>query len=359
MSVRILHAADLHLDAAFESLSPEKAALRRRELRLLPGKIADEARHRDADLLFLAGDVFDSERVYPETMEDFCTALSRLAIPVFISPGNHDCYSLHSPWVRSDLPENVHVFTRPEPECVPLPELGVNVWGVGYVSASCPPPLRGFSAPESGRTDLLILHSEADRPASPYAPVTGEELARSGFLYAALGHVHSFGGLRRAGGCFYVWPGCPAGRGFDECGAKGVLITEISGEDVSTEFVSLGEREYRDLYLPAAPDPLRAVSAALPEDAGRHFYRITLTGETETAPDLPAVAAVLGDRVFDLTLRDATVRPYTDAGEDTLRGIFLRRMQARLDAAPESERPMLHEALRLGLDALDGREGPA
>ena len=359
MSVRILHAADLHLDAEFEGLSPEKAALRRRELRQLPGKIADEALRRDADLLFLAGDVFDSERVYPETLEALRTALSRLEIPVFISPGNHDYCSLRSPWSGADLPENVHVFTCLEPRCVPLPELGVNVWGAGYVSASCPPPLRGFSVPESGRTDLLILHSEADRPASPYAPVTGEELARSGFLYAALGHVHSFGGLRRAGGCCYAWPGCPAGRGFDECGVKGVLITDISGEDVSIEFVPLGEREYRELSLPAGPDPLRAVSAALPEDARRHFYRVTLTGETDTAPDLPAVAAALGDLVFDLTLHDKTVRPRTGPGEDTLRGIFVRRMRARLESAPENERPMLREALRLGLDALDGREGPA
>ena len=359
MSIRILHAADLHLDAPFEGLDPEKAALRRRELRRMPERIAAEAVRLGVDLLLLAGDVFDSERVYPETLEAFRDALSGLAIPVLISPGNHDFRSQRSPWARISLPENVHVFSRPQLECVSFPELGADVWGAGYTAASCPPPLRGFSVPESGRTAILLLHSEADRPASPYAPVTGEELARSGFVYAALGHVHSFGGLRRAGNCFYAWPGCPAGRGFDECGEKGVLFAEVSDGDTSVSFVPLHEREYRELSVDIGEDPSADVLAALPDDAGRHFWRVTLTGETAEPPDLPALAAELGERVFDLTLRDATSRATdADASGDTLRGLFVRRMRARIEAAPESGRPILREALRLGLAALDGREGP-
>ena len=358
MSVRILHAADLHLDAAFEGLSPEKAALRRSEFRRLPSILADEALRLRADLLFLAGDVFDSSRVYPETAEALSAALGRLAIPVFISPGNHDFYSMRSPWAETELPANVRVFTKPELECVPLPELGVNVWGAGYTSASCPPLLRGFSVPESGQTDLLVLHAETDRPDSPYCPVTTEELSGSGFAYVALGHVHSFGGPRRAGNCVYAWPGCPAGRGFDECGEKGALIADVSEEGTELRFLPLGQREYRDLSVRAGTDPVRAVKTALPRGTEGSICRVTLTGETDAPPDLAALSAALAGEVFDLTLRDATVRPRPDDGSDTLRGIFLRRMRARLAAASESERPMLLEAMRLGLDALDGREGP-
>ena len=358
MSVRILHAADLHLDAAFEGLSPEKAALRRAEFRRLPSILADEALRLRADLLFLAGDIFDSGRVFPETAEALRSALSRLTIPVFIAPGNHDYYSMRSPWAETELPGNVRVFTKPELECVPLEELGVNVWGAGYTSASCPPLLRGFSVPESGRTDLLVLHAEADRPDSPYCPVTAEDLSCAGFAYAALGHVHSFGGPRRAGGCVYAWPGCCAGRGFDECGEKGALIADVSDAGTEVRFLPLGQREYRELSVRAGSDPLPAVTYALPRDAERCLYRVTLTGETEEAPDLAALAAAVSGKVFDLTLRDATYRPRTIDGSDTLRGIFLRRMRERIDAAPERDRPMLLEALRLGLDALDGREGP-
>ena len=361
MSVRILHAADLHLDAAFEGLPPEKAAARRAELRLLPGQIAAEANRRGADLVLLAGDVFDSGRVYPETAEAFSAAMEELAVPVFIAPGNHDFCALRSPWERLNLPGNVHVFSAPRLECVSLPALGANVWGAGYDAASCPPLLRGFSVPDSGALELLVLHAEVGRPASPYCPVSESELAGSGFAYAALGHVHTFGGLRRAGECRYAWPGCPAGRGFDECGEKGVLFCEVSREKTTAAFVPLGAREYRELSVTVGEDALGAVLSALPEDAARHLWRIVLRGETASSPDLAALTAALSGRVYDLTLADETTRCedlWARMGEDTLRGLFLRRMRARLDAAPEAERPMLQEAVRLGLAALDGGEGP-
>ena len=361
MSIRILHAADLHLDAAFEGLSAEKAAERRAELRQLPGKIAAEASARRANLLFFAGDVFDSEHVYPETLEAFSSAVSALKIPVFIAPGNHDPFTIHSAWSKMEFPGNVYVFTQPRLRRIELPALGVNVWGAGYSSNACPPLLRGFSLPESGRSELLLLHAEIDRADSPYCPVSVQELAASGFAYAALGHVHTCSGLRRAGECFYAWPGCAAGRGFDECGEKGVLLTEISDGQTTTEFIPLGAREYRQLAVPVGENAHRAILSALPGDAARHLYRITLTGEAPTSVDLTSLATTLSGVVFDLTLWDRTVRPadlWAGLEEETLRGLFLRRMKVRWNAAPDRERPMLLEAVRLGLDALDGREGP-
>ena len=45
------------------------------------------------------------------------------------------------------------------------------------------------------------------------------------------------------------------------------------------------------------------------------------------------------------------------AGEDTLRGLFLRRLKARFDAAQtEEERVKLEQAARWGLAALDNAE---
>ena len=100
MSVRILHAADLHLDSAFDGLSPEKAALRRAEFRRLPSILADEAVRLRADLLFLAGDIFDSGRVFPETAAALRSALSRLPIAVFIAPGSHGYDLMGPPWAE-------------------------------------------------------------------------------------------------------------------------------------------------------------------------------------------------------------------------------------------------------------------
>ena len=361
MSIRLIHAADLHLDSPFEGLDGEKAALRRSEQRAIPERIAALARERRADILLLAGDVLDSGSIYTQTGETLVSALSGLDMPVFIAPGNHDWYSRRSPYGRLAFPENVHIFSRPELERVELPDLGVRVWGAGYTSNACPPLLRGFHILKNPDwTDILVLHGQVGGGDSPYCPITEEELSASGFAYAALGHIHTFSGLRRAGGCAYAWPGCPEGRGFDECGAKGVLQVDLADGQCRGEFLPLGGREYRKLTVEAGEDALSAVRTALPEDTQRHIYRITLSGECVAPPDLRYLQQTLSGRFFHLQLADDT-RPARDiwerAEEDTLTGAFLRRMQRRVQSAssPEETAAVLR-AVRLGLSALEGRE---
>ena len=58
--IRILHAADLHLDSPFEGLPEEKAALRRAEQRELLRELAQLRAESGAQLVLLPGDIFDS-----------------------------------------------------------------------------------------------------------------------------------------------------------------------------------------------------------------------------------------------------------------------------------------------------------
>lgn len=362
MSVRIIHGADFHLDSPFDGLGGDKAALRRSEQRRLLERLGEETVRRRADLMLLAGDLLDGMSVYPETGEMLLSMLRQVKIPVFIAPGNHDWYSRRSVYARLRLPENVHIFTAPRLEGVPLPTLGVTVWGAGYTSNSCPPLLCGFHVEKTAPRDLalLVLHAEVGRKDSPYCPVTEDELRASGFAYAALGHIHIGSGLRRAGACRYAWPGCMAGRGFDECGPKGVLQVDVSPEECRAEFVPMGGREYRKLTLEAGEDALSAILEAIPGDAARHIYKIILTGESVAPPDLRYLRETLRDKFFHLSLVDETVPArdiWEQTSEDTLTGAFLRRMRARLNAAAdEQERALILDAVRLGLSSLEGRE---
>ena len=58
--VRLIHAADFHLDSPFSGLDPEQAIRRRAEQRELLGRLAELARDRNAELVLLAGDLFDA-----------------------------------------------------------------------------------------------------------------------------------------------------------------------------------------------------------------------------------------------------------------------------------------------------------
>lgn len=347
--LRILHAADFHLDSPFGGLSGEQSALRRRELRALPARLAKLAKEREADLVLLPGDLFDGQRVYPETIETLTAALGDMGIPVFISPGNHDCLDSRSPYLTARWPENVHIFTSPTLTGVELPGLSCVVHGCAFTAPHREDdPLAGFTAPDDGNIHLLCVHGEV-AAAGTYAPISPASLAASGVRYAALGHIHARSAPETAGNTLWAYPGCPEGRGFDECGEKGVYFVTIDGE-AAAEFIPTCLRQYRiePLELPGEP------TGSSPD-----LVRLLLRGEQHRPPNLPLLTEQWKGHFFHLELRDETTLPHDlweRAEEDSLTGLFLRRMKERLDKADEQERPQLLLAARFGLAALEGGE---
>ena len=363
-SLKILHAADLHLDSAFEALPAGKAQLRRAEQRELMARLEKLARDEQVQLVLLAGDLMDSDASYYETGEVLCRCLAGMNAPVFIAPGNHDFYSPRSPWARLKLPGNVHLFTENAIRGIQLSSVGVRVYGAAFVEKRSGPLLRGFKAErKAGMKNILVLHGELGaRPDAPYDPITEAELAASGMDYAALGHIHKASGLKRAGSTWYSWPGCPEGRGFDETGEKTVNLVTLSDDGGCTlETRCIAQRRYEDLTVDVTgADPLLAIHTLLPDESVRDIYRITLTGEVDERPDLEHLHANLAELFFELRLCDET-KPrrslWEKAGDDTLRGLFLKKLKEKYDAATdEASRRAVERAARWGLAALDNRE---
>ena len=153
--LNIIHGADFHLDSPFSGLSPERAAQRRGEQRDLLTRLAQLAREKQADLVLLSGDLMDGETVYRETAQALSQALGGVPCPVFLAPGNHDCYSPSSVYATLDWPDNVHIFTTPAVEGVGLPQLNCTVYGRAFCSPhETGSPLAGFQAAEDGRLTL-------------------------------------------------------------------------------------------------------------------------------------------------------------------------------------------------------------
>ena len=360
--IKILHAADLHLDSPFEGLPAGKAAIRRGEQRALLSRIAELTRREGVQLVLLAGDLLDSENTYYETGEELCRSLSQIAAPVFISPGNHDFYSPKSAYARLKLPENVHVFTSGDIEAVTLPELGARVFGAAFTDKRSGAMLRGLHAEhEDGLLNVLCIHGDVGVKDSAYDPISEDELRASGMDYVALGHVHKASGLKKAGDTWYSWPGCPEGRGFDETGEKTVSIVTLGDGECSLEPVCIASRRYEILKIDVTgTDPLLAIHTSLPDETVKDVYRIILTGESDTSPDLSRLHYNLEELFFELQLRDETRlrrSVWERAGDDTLRGLFLKKLRAKYDAARDDEqRRRIEQAARWGLAALDNME---
>ena len=138
------------------------------------------------------------------------------------------------------------------------------------------------------------------------------------------------------------------------------LVT-LSDSGCTLETRCIAQRRYEVLKVDVTgSDPLLAIHTSLPDETVRDIYRIVLTGETDESPDLTRLQGALGELFFELQLRDETrVRRslWEKAGDDTLRGLFLKKLLALYDAAPdEHERRRIEQAARWGLAALDNRE---
>lgn len=360
--MKIIHAADFHLDSAFASLSAEQAKERRREGRSMLFSLAAYAEREQADVLLLAGDLFDGQHVYPETLEALAKAFAPIHTRVFIAPGNHDFYVPGGAYDRVSWPENVHVFRSSDIESVELPEWNAVIYGAAFTAAEMKSPLDGFRAPRDERLHIMLLHGDVTAGDSPYGALQREIIGESGLDYLALGHVHQYSGLGRVVNTLWAYPGCIEGRGFDETGEKGFLAGDLEKGKVELRFIPFAKRKYTVLRADVTgKEPLSAAGDAISAANAEDVVRLILTGETEgTGVDTAAIRVQLAQRVYALELRDETeVRRdiWVREGEDSLRGLFLREMKQRLDAAEtEKERQQAELALRYGLAALDGRE---
>lgn len=349
---RILHAADFHLDAAFSSLPPEKAAARRREQRAALEQLA--ALCEDCDLVLLSGDLFDSARIYRDTLDALKRFFAAVRAEIFIAPGNHDWLTDGSPYLTEDWGANVHIFRSAAIDRVRLD--GCDVYGAAFTAQEMPPMLDGFRVEDPDRLNLMVLHGDLQAN-SVYNYIPAAAIAASGLDYLALGHVHT-AEVKKFGSTVCAWPGCLMGRGFDECGEKGVLKVTLDKHGCHTDFIPLHTRKYEIYSVEAGDDPLAAVRAALPADTENDCCRILLTGESD-AVDLPALEAALAPRFYSLSVRDCT-RPkqalWAAAGDDTLRGQVLRDLKAQYDAADEAQQRKIAAAAKLVTALMDGRE---
>lgn len=106
------------------------------------------------------------------------------AAPFLSRPGNHDALLPGSPYLENGWPENVHIFRTAEPERVSLPEF--DVYGAGFLRAEMPAMLDGFRAADPSRLNILVLHGDAENPASPYDPVSPPRWRPPGWIMPPL-----------------------------------------------------------------------------------------------------------------------------------------------------------------------------
>jgi exonuclease SbcD len=239
--LKLVHTSDVHLETDTFGTGPKGEELRNR-VRGAFANVIELANERDADLLLIVGDLFDSSRVSPEGLAFALSTIGRARMPVVMIPGNHDAHderSIYAALAPNAMPENLHLILEPEGRTIHFPDLAVQIWGRAMVEHTPDyRPLMGVPEPLPGRWNIALAHGffMEDGDVMRSSPITAEEIEATGYHYVALGHVHVWNdvsqGPTRA---FYCGTPAPLYSG-DHSGWVAVVECEPDGE-VSVERV--------------------------------------------------------------------------------------------------------------------------
>ncbi|MGC0415503.1 metallophosphoesterase family protein [Embleya sp. AB8] len=231
--MKLLHAADLHIDSPLRGLSGYEGAPVeeiRSAARRAVANLVDLARAEAVDAVLLAGDIYDGDWKDYHTGLFFTVQMRRLAdagIPVLLVAGNHDADSRITRELR--LPPNVHRFSTDQPETVAFEDLGLAVHGQGFGVRDVTDNLAvTYPAPRGGMFNVGLLHTAlTGRDGHDnYAPCSVGDLVSRGYDYWALGHVHAREVVHEAEP-WIVFPGNIQGRHARETGPKGATLITV------------------------------------------------------------------------------------------------------------------------------------
>ncbi|EFC85202.1 DNA repair exonuclease [Parafrankia sp. EUN1f] len=302
--MRLVHAADVHLDSPLRGLTRlgdgDLAQLLRQATRRALGNLVDLTIARQADALLLAGDIYDGTWHDYATGRFFVEQMGRLrdtGVRVFMISGNHDAESEITRTLT--LPPNVTVFPADQPATHTADDLGLAVHGQSYATRAVGDNLvLRYPDAIGGLVNVGLLHTAADGAEGHdnYAPCSADDLTRTGYDYFALGHVHTHR-VVAAGEQVAAFSGNLQGRTPREAGPKGALVVEITDAGPArVEHVPCDVARWALITvdtsgtasLDAVLDRIATELRAAREAAGDRpvVARIVLTGTSRAAADL-------------------------------------------------------------------------
>lgn len=303
--MRLVHAADLHVDSPLRGLSrlgdDDLAARLRTATRAALENLVDLVLEVRADVLVVAGDLYDGDWHDWSTGHAVTTALARLSdhgVPVVTIAGNHDAASEITRSLR--LPPGVRTLSTGVAETVTFDDLGLAVHGQGFATRAVTENMVvRYPARRPGLVNVGLLHSSVEGAAGHerYAPCSVADITGLGYDYVALGHVHDRRVLA-AGEHTVAFSGNLQGRHPRETGPKGAWVVDVDGPGTGArmEFRALDVARWASLRVDASGaagiddvlDGVRAAldAAALEADGRDVVARVTLAGATRAAAEL-------------------------------------------------------------------------
>jgi len=234
-ALKILHTADVHLDCDSYGKAAQRQAHRALYYQCFE-TIIERAMAAEVDMLLIAGDLFDHNRVPDETIAFAQEQLRRLRRPVVILPGNHDCLYTQAIYDRHNFQaacDHVRVITELQGQVLEFPALDLVVWGRA-MEEHTPGfhPLAHIPTRHDSRWHIAMAHGffyETRQQPDRSSPIFAEEICDTGWDYVALGHQHVLTDVSQGQVTAY-YPGAPLVNWTGATPNGHIVLLELSPE---------------------------------------------------------------------------------------------------------------------------------
>lgn len=372
--IRCLHIADLHLDARFPSLG-EREVSRRADFIKTFERLITLAIKNDVQLFLIAGDLFDTPHPDAAVVAKVQSELKRLCdrgiIPVIL-PGTHDHLAIRDAIFRRErfpgyllAEEEVTAPLRIEVGGTP-----VHLYGFAYRTGLAAELIATMTRRDEPGLHIGLLHgSRIGSPEWNYRhkdlPFEFDQLKALQLDYIALGHYHSFELLKdETGRVLASYPGSPEGKRFGENGPRYCSLVTITEGHAEVLPLAVQSRllDEQDLDLTGIASLEAAIEAIARLADPELILRLRLTGTIECPLRIESLTQRVREHFFHLELIDSTRFHDSDYArriehEETVRGLFVRRAQARLQVTAPEQRPVVEAAIREVLARFSAHDG--
>lgn len=365
MSLKLLHTADVHLGAKFLSLGHKGEDQRAQLLQAFDDTVNLAIRER-VNLFLIAGDLFDSANVSRSLVARVAYRLRDLGavgIPVLVTPGTHDPYGERSIWRAAELAEveNLTVYKTEEMTPVDFPELDCTVYGNANVKPFANKyPLADFKTADQSRWRIGMLHASFEIPdviEDTYV-VTAQQVKDCGLDYLALGHYHSLSD-RSGGRTFSFYPGSPDMVRMQKGDFGNVLLVDFEESGLEIESVQVGARTFEELTIKAEDAGAAGIVAMIESKADvDKVLHVVIDGVRRAGfPDMDELLDSVSESFFHISCTDrswaapSTLEPSAYPEGSPARR-FLSILKEQMEAASDSEREEITDAMQVGLALL-------
>ncbi len=313
--IRIAAISDLHLGMKFSSYPQVGSALEEMRYSSLD-RVVSIANDEHADLIVIAGDLFDRRRVSEQVIARCVASLSEFeGAAIVVLPGNHD-YSAGAtepPWgvfSKAALDARINLMLLLEQRIYEIEVAGrictflpgpcaskhSDTHALGWISdtlesVSVDGGSTSDSSPETSRSDRLVVgiaHGSVEGvspdPDRRYYPMRLDDLSRIRADMWIIGHTHVHRDENLRSGQRLIVPGTHEPDGFDCKHSGSIYLIEVTGDASTIRSVESGTYRFIELSLEVGSfDQIeREVEEALDTfDPGTTLCRLLLSGSLD------------------------------------------------------------------------------